>query len=352
MNKLTRFANVVINHFKDFTEVLYYHDEFVVLTDAVTSNVDRTRKFVYDENGVLNAIDDSVKISDLKRSIENSRTRSLDNLYGYVLSNEWNYFVTLTFSPKKIDTLNRDDVLYVWQKFRQKMQRYEKNIKLIVVIEFQKKGGIHFHGFAGNCDLDEKLKSATNNREFLKDNQGNYILKNGKKVKNPQYRELLYTKFGDQIFNFKDDYFEWGYTTLVKMRPGSNNLQLANYLTKYMTKDNNSVAYNKKTYMRTYNLDFKNKYYSMLKYEDLFDILAENKFELVKNNEKFISFRLPKNADIELSDYDLRTLEIKEQRKLLKENLSKLNSHERFVADKIFVSMNKENEQINIEDIF
>lgn len=260
-----KFDGIKISN-KDFTEYCIYKRPFLVNSQSVvkTCTIDRTRSFTYDENGVLIPIKDSATISKLETSINDSRNRAKSNLFGYALNNEWEYFITLTFDPKKVNRLNDGDVIMAWTLFRKRLQYYIKDIKILLVPEYHKNGGLHFHGFFGNT--------------FGK--LANFLKNSGHK-----------NEFGEIIYNLSSDIYDLGHTTAVAIKPGvENQLRVTFYLGKYFTKNNNSVRYNKKSYYRTYNLNFSNKtFFNVNDYDLLSDI---NEKFLVKENDKMFVYRV------------------------------------------------------------
>lgn len=264
-NNTKKFDGIKISN-KDFTEYCIYKRPFLVNSQSVvkTCTIDRTRSFTYDENGVLTPIKDSATIGKLETSINDSRNRAKSNLFGYALNNEWEYFITLTFDPKKVDRLNDGDVIMAWTLFRKRLQYYIKDIKILLVPEYHKNGGLHFHGFFGNTfgKLSNFLKNSGHKNEF-----------------------------GDTIYNLSDNIYNLGHTTAVIIKSGvENQLRVTFYLGKYFTKNNNSVRYNKKSYYRTYNLNFSNKtFFNVNDYDLLSDI---NEKFLVKENDKMFVYRV------------------------------------------------------------
>lgn len=246
----TKVYNCIINTFAEFTEFVIYKHDFKVTTgnfggiDEITGemfikglNADRSRKF---ENidGVLTPIKDCVKIENVKRTIVNSRKRALDNLFGYILCNSWKYFITLTFSPEFVDREDEDAIKYNWAKFRQKLQYYFPDVKIIAVPERHPKSGkLHIHALVGDCDLKKWLTRAIN----------------------PHTNKPIFSK-GRAVYNL--GLFEFGFSTLVHC--DENSLRVANYIIKYIIKDFGNIGYNKKTYFRTKNLLFKNKEFANL----------------------------------------------------------------------------------------
>ena len=288
-------ANAIINEFSDFKELIVYKQNFSVPNACqVTKNADRTRKWMYNENHVLVSKSEDSQLFKLIDTLKDSRKRSVDNIYSYALCNDWNYFVTLTFRHGKEKKLSDEIVKKQWQVFRQKLQRYFPDIKILLVPEYTPTGvhGLHFHGFIGNCNLDDKLEFARNNKKSLKpiiDQYGEL------QTPNPKYGEILYTKFGDLIYNFRKDFSLVGYTTVVKIKEGSNKLKLVNYLNKYISKDNCKVEYNSKAYYHTYNLNSKNKIVALLTNEEINSLINKDVFtniDKVKDNEKFVVYRV------------------------------------------------------------
>ena len=57
-------------------------------------------------------------------------------------------FLTLTFKKNITDTTEAN---YEWKKFRQRLEyRIKKKLKYIVVVEFQKRGAVHYHAVLFN----------------------------------------------------------------------------------------------------------------------------------------------------------------------------------------------------------
>lgn len=283
-------ANVVIHDYNDKKEILVFKDAFWQRGSTdINTNVDRTRKFLYDENGVLTPKDENeTSIFGLLNRLKDSRKRSLQNLYSFINANTWDYWLTLTIeNTSKVDKYNDEQVKYIWQLFRQKLQYHFKGIKLFTICENHKKGGLHFHGLVGNCSLEKYLTIAINSAPTYK--------YKGVEKPNPYYLEPLKTEFGDQIYNFDPKIYSYGFATIVKIK-GNNNFKLANYMSKYMAKDC-VVKYNKKMYYRTHNLNVATTQCSFLTDEEKAQILNDanclNTLR-VKETDKLISVMIKK----------------------------------------------------------
>lgn len=276
-------ANTIINKFKDFTEIIFYKSNFHVPNGvSINRNIDRSRKWLKDEeSGLLIPRDDGVLLENLQKTINDSRKRALDNLFGYILCNDWNYFVTITFKHGKTKKLSDDVVKYQWQKFRQQLQYRFPDIKIILVPEDTPTGvkGMHFHGFIGNADLSDYIRPARNNAKFYKGQP------------NPKYGEFEYTEYGDPVFNFLPSFVNIGFTTIVKIKDNSNKLKLVNYIIKYMNKDSSNFDYNENTYLRTYNLDFKNKEISNFTNSEKEKLINDIFVQKYKETDSFVIYR-------------------------------------------------------------
>lgn len=279
--KKENFANTVMNKFEDFTEVCFYKSDFYVASHIqnVSTDVDRSRKWIKNENGILVPKADSAKIEKLQNCLINSRKRALDNLFGYVLCNKWDYFVTVTFKHGKFKKLSDELVKYQWQKFRQQLQYKYPDIKILLVPEDTPTGnhGMHFHGFIGNADIGEYLCPARNNDK-----------------KSINYGDFLYTKYGDPIFNFMKKLTNVGFTTVVKLKD-NNRLKLVNYMTKYMHKDSSNFDYNENSYLHTYNLNFKDKQLANFSVEEKKQLIENLSAVFYKETDKMIVYRIFKN---------------------------------------------------------
>ncbi len=276
-------ANTIVSKYPNFTEIVFYNKYFDVPINVIISDkIDRTRKWYYDENGVLQKKRPDSKLGDLFLTIKDSRKRTLDGLYNYVLSNPgWKYWVTLTF--KHGETIKLDDSICMsqWKVFRQKLQRISKEVRILGTRErhHTEVGGLHLHMLIGNIDLDDKLLYAYN-----------------RDPKSKHYGEYYKTKFGDQVYNFVSSFYPYGYNTVVKLRDDSNNLQIANYMSKYMTKDMCELDYGTRAIYRTHNLKSKEKQICYFTKELLMRELAQydltTKIEQIKSTNGMTVYRI------------------------------------------------------------
>lgn len=157
---------------------------------------------------------------DRERSLQSSYNRTKQSIYGIARANKWDYFVTLTFSPDKVD---RSDLDSISKKFNDFMSNLRKrkcpDIKYIFVPELHSDGiNYHLHGLIANCDSCSFMDSGK------KDNAGR------------------------TIYNFEN--WKFGFSTATKV---SDTNRASGYITKYITKELCSVGFNKRRYWNSKN---------------------------------------------------------------------------------------------------
>lgn len=158
---------------------------------------------------------------EMERSLLNNMKRAKGKIYDYSRANEWDWFVTLTFNPEKVD---RYDYSACTRKLSDWLHNMRKGagegFKYIVVPERHKDGAFHFHGLFANCD--------SLSIEF----SGHY------------------TKDGEKIYNIGK--YKLGWTTATKVK---TNEAVTKYITKYTTKDLMEHIRGKKKYWVSRNLN-------------------------------------------------------------------------------------------------
>lgn len=99
-------------------------------------------------------------VKDEERSNKNSQNRTIQKIYEITRSNMWEYFITLTFDPKKVDSFNYEEVSKKLSKWLNHLkERYAPDLRYIVVPELHKSGRYHFHGMLANCGNMEFVDS-------------------------------------------------------------------------------------------------------------------------------------------------------------------------------------------------
>lgn len=240
---ITSKANTIVNNYDNFIEIVHYKDDFNYVRGRHEEIYNTQGEKLLKENMRLFAVQDGVLIP--RRSINwdkvgisnmKSLHRAKDNFYGYALcrSNNWKYFVTFTFSPKRVNRYDDDAVKKVWGIFSKALKRISKDVTILVTPErHEKSPAIHFHGFIGNINLSRYLSLARGNKN-----------------------QPLRSKCGELLYNLS--LFKYGYSTVAILPDEYDEKKIANYCINYVTKSNR-IGYNKKAYFRTRNLYFKDK---------------------------------------------------------------------------------------------
>lgn len=160
------------------------------------------------------------KIGDIKRSISVSTNRAKNMIYDYARSNAFDWFVTMTFDPRKVDSFDYTECskkLSQWLKNVRKL--YAPDIRYIFVPELHKSGRYHFHGLLADIGTLRLVDSGH------RDN-------------------------GQIIYNI--DNYKLGFTTATKIL---DKQRTATYIGKYITKELSGHIKGKKHYWVSRNLN-------------------------------------------------------------------------------------------------
>ena len=199
------------------TKIKIYPDGTTVLT--VYKNFRVYRGSAEKESLDVDVLDNSYNVSlySGEKTEEEKEYEKLKNLWriktkikDYILSNDFNYFWTLTF---KDDRYDYDLAFKKMGKWLEKMRKKYGKFDYIMIPELHKDGAIHFHGVTGGLNA--------------------LIVDAGVKHK------------GAKVYNCLE--WEHGFTTLTKIRDKE---KTASYVTKYVTKEmqNSIVEKGKKKY--------------------------------------------------------------------------------------------------------
>lgn len=88
----------------------------------------------------------------LKRSHAVSVARTLNRIYHLVRSNPWDWFITLTFDPAKVDSLNYDICTKKLSCWLNNCRKKCPEMQYVIVPELHESGRYHFHGLIWQCD--------------------------------------------------------------------------------------------------------------------------------------------------------------------------------------------------------
>lgn len=150
---------------------------------------------------------------------DDSVKRSKDNIFDYVLNNEFDYFFTGTINPENLDSKSPKEVFQPIQDWLKNMVR-RYNLHYVMVAELHKNGGIHFHG----------LFKADNLRLI---DSGTKLYKGHKKPISNERAERMGLYAGLTVYNLQT--WSFGFSTCVALT--GDRMNTAFYITKYITKD-------------------------------------------------------------------------------------------------------------------
>jgi hypothetical protein len=153
-------------------------------------------------------------------SMKRSRSRARVKVSHMLKSNEWDEFVTLTFSPESVDRYDYDACLKLFQTtMRNVKHRKAEALEYLFVVEQHKDGALHLHG------LLKGTQGLTFSDTKNKDNAGRTIR------------------------NWTD--WKQGFSTVTKVGSSS---KAESYLSKYVTKQDN-IPIGRKRYLASRGID-------------------------------------------------------------------------------------------------
>lgn len=165
-------------------------------------------------------------------SAQCSVNRTINSIYALSRSNRWEWFVTLTINPKRLDSTDYIlilDKLGIWLNNIRK--RYAPDLRYLFVPELHKDGKkYHFHGLiadVGNLPFEFSDKVSV----------GKYIFDYARKP------------FGTKIYNLP--LWKWGYSTATAVK---NPSRAGSYICKYITKELTCSLKNLRRFIYSQNL--------------------------------------------------------------------------------------------------
>ena len=205
------------------------------------------------------------KLADIERSQTVSNNRAKQKIYELARSNEWEYFLTLTFAKDRYNYDVLTEKLKNW--INRTKKKYAPDMKYIFVPELHKDGALHFHGIVSDIGSLPLVDSGHKDKD------------------------------GKIIYNI--DCYKMGFTTATKVTDSG---RVASYLTKYITKDLMSYSKGKKKYWASRNLKKPNICEYHIESEQIEQFLADNN--------DFITYT--KTIDNPMSHTKIRIVEINE----------------------------------------
>lgn len=174
--------------------------------------------------------------SDNERSMVVSANRTMNSIYELARANHWEYFLTLTFNPDKVNRYDYSEVTKKMTNFLKVMRRKNPDMMYVLVPELHKDGAYHFHGvFSQIPNIDIK-------------DTGIYSF--GKYTIHKSRLSESQIEKGRLIYSL--DNYGWGYSDIQKVE---NTEKTANYITKYITKELMQATKGKKRYWASRNLN-------------------------------------------------------------------------------------------------
>lgn len=163
------------------------------------------------------------KKTGLSEPRHDSMKRAKDQIFDYILCNDFEYFFTGTINPDTLDSTDTKALLKPVQTWLKEMVR-RNGLSYVMVAERHKKGGIHFHGLfkADNLALVES---------------GTKLYKGYKKPVSEERAKRLGLTDGRTVYNLKQ--WKFGFTTAIKLT--GDRMNTAFYVTKYITKDTGKI---------------------------------------------------------------------------------------------------------------
>ena len=145
-----------------------------------------------------------------------SRNRSKQTIIEYARANDWEWFITLTFNPDKVNSFDYDECYKkVYTFFNNLRKRKAPDIKYLCVPEQHKSGRWHFHGLMSN------IGSMDISESHIKG-----------------------------VYNISG--FSYGYTTATKVKCTK---RVSTYICKYITKDMADLTIGRHRYIKSSNLN-------------------------------------------------------------------------------------------------
>lgn len=157
---------------------------------------------------------------DRDRSAASSMNRTKNRVYYLARSNTWDWFVTLTLDPERVDSHDYDVCVKHLKGWIDTVRRTCGGLKYIIVPERHKSGRFHFHGLFACCG--------------------------GLSFTDSGHR----TGGGQAVYNVGR--YGLGFSTATAV---TDNSRVVQYISKYITKDLCAVSYGRKRYWASRNLE-------------------------------------------------------------------------------------------------
>lgn len=186
---------------------------------------------------------------DFKASLDCSVSRTKRLLYLLLLCNSFDWFVTLTFDPKRCNRYDTDEVYKLYTKFVKDIKRRFPSLRYVAVPEAHKNGAIHFHLLVGG--VTPKQLGFVNSGKVV----CSWATKKGGNCSKEYYERTkegrtLNITDGLPIYNVME--FKYGFSTATKI---ASKEACNHYVTKYLHKAFGSTETFKKRFFYSSNLN-------------------------------------------------------------------------------------------------
>jgi len=172
------------------------------------------------------------------KNLLRAKSSIIDLIYHNGLIKPWQYFVTLTFDPKEVDSMNYDVVSKVIAKWLNNMKHQNPRMSYVMTPELHKSGRVHWHGVFRDVPNWKLVPAVNSNLQRIK-------------------------KDGLPIYNLSN--YKYGFTTVSEIQ---NQEAVSVYVSKYITKDLIDKNYKKK-YWCSRNLERPKMQYALLNEDSL-----------------------------------------------------------------------------------
>lgn len=153
-----------------------------------------------------------------EKTLREAIRRAKNKIHGYVLANDWQYWATQTFNSEVVDRFSLDEIVKRYNRRLQYLRTKYGKLKWVIVPEQHKNGAWHMHMFISGIPADRVVDSG---HEY----------------------------YNRRIYNWVD-MTSYGFNALVDIGDIEplGRVKMANYITKYITKDLAQKRFNKKMY--------------------------------------------------------------------------------------------------------
>lgn len=221
--------NIKVLTFPDLSRQVRIYSKVVESPEVVPDRKVQDRN-PFDGKKVREVLDFDVSFD---ASARTSLSRTKQKVYQYARSNSWDWFVTFTFSDKKVNRYDYDECTKVLSKWLNNLRRSSPGLAYVVVPEQHKDGAYHFHGLFSGV------------KESLLEFSGKYVIS---RFKDSSGR-LRFRKTDRKIYRISKYKLGWMTATAVTDRD-----KVVSYITKYLTKELMVGIYGKKRYWTSRNL--------------------------------------------------------------------------------------------------